>query len=118
MSSKKVDHGTTKPNDQPPEVFTVDNDSETTPEQEEVPVVTPGDELIIHSQELETILGNSPIWKFDQMPSELHNLLTKFQLSQEGINYFKFCPLKDIKQIVELASKPTVEILQPYKTTP
>ena len=50
MSSKNVDHGQNQPDDQPPKVFTVDHDSEATPDEESTPVVTPGEELVTHSR--------------------------------------------------------------------
>ena len=114
MSSKNVDHGQNQPDDQPPKVFTVDHDSEATPDEESTPVMTPGEELVTHSNELGSILENSPVWNIEQLPTGLYELLTMFNCSNEVKTYFKLHPLKNIKQIVEL----TLDILESYEGTP
>ena len=100
-----------------PEVHTVDHDSVDTPEPPEIPVVTPGNQLLGHSQELASLIKNSPIWKVNQFPAGLEKVLTMLQCSREVKSYFKVFPLLNIKQIVDLASKPALEIVQLYEDT-
>ena len=117
MSPPGVDHDPKQDSEQQPKVHTVDHDSVDTPEPPEPPVVTPGNQLIGHSQELSSLIKNSPIWKVNQFPTGLETVLTMLECSEETKSYFKVFPFMNIKQIVDQASKPALETVQLYQNT-
>ena len=56
MNPPEVDHDPKQDSEQQPKVHTVDHDSVDTPEPPEIPVVTPGNQLLGHSQELASLI--------------------------------------------------------------